>query len=472
MFQRTPLAFQPGLFANRSRKASPLRWVDGNFVRFRDGLPQSIGGWQELTPDGDQLTGTPRSMISYRQNNQLSSYGAIGTETGIWQYNGDNLTNLTAVGFTAGDSMSSWVFDMFGQDIMACFSGDKKIYYYPFTGATKFELLAGAPTAWAICVSDERHLFAFGADGLPGYVRWSHRENYTVWAPLSTNRAGGYEVQVRSPFQIGRSVRGSVLGWTKHEVYRFSPTFNSKVYDHERIATEGGVVGPHAVAVVTDNQSHAAYWMGPANFYYYDGLVRTLNCELHDYIYRDINLEMGAKFYAFHNSQFNEIWFGYCSALSSEVDRIVTFNYGDGTWSKANMARSAWCDSGAFKYPLAFNSSGQMFEHEYGDEADGSKLESFVLSHPITIGNASQFADVDQFWPDFQDGSQMAEVSFLLRNWPGQAPEPVGPFEVTAGTEFQPLSFSAREFQLKIAGKDGFWELGLPVVSMQVGSLR
>jgi hypothetical protein len=47
-FVRSEMAFNPGLFANRSRRASKLRWVDGDLVRFRDGVPAQVGGWQRV----------------------------------------------------------------------------------------------------------------------------------------------------------------------------------------------------------------------------------------------------------------------------------------------------------------------------------------------------------------------------------------------------------------------------------------
>jgi hypothetical protein len=501
-FVRSEMAFSPGLYANRSRRASKLRWVDGAFVRFRDGVPQQIGGWRAIDPDSGAITGLPRSLFPYRPNSQASRLLAIGTHQGAFLFDGEAISDITPTPFTAGVphsvpalgygaggygvgiygtpagvadntlDASSWSFDAFGQILLGLFSFDGKLYKYDVSVPdARLLAVAGAPVGRAICVSDERHVFMFGCDGKPGFVRWSDREDFTTWAPLATNRAGGYELQVRSPFQCGVRVRGQVLGLTKTEVFAFTPLYNANVYSRDRVTTEGGVVGPHAIAVVTDSQGEAAYWMGATNFYCYDGLVRALDCDLRDYVFSDINLSQGASFQAGLNTEFDEVWFYYCSAASDEIDRAVIYNYVTGTWSKATIQRLCWTDRGVFDRPLALDASGVIFEHEFGTTADGAVMPSFIVSHPLMIGTGEQFADVDQWWPDMQDGSAAAKVSFICRDGPSMPSRTEGPIDFALGDEFVPFSFSARELQLRIDG-NGHWELGLPQISMQNGSLR
>jgi hypothetical protein len=502
-FVRSEMAFSPGLYANRSRRASKLRWVDGNLVRFRDGVPAQVGGWTSIAPRTGAVTGLARSMLAYRPNSQAERLLAIGTDQGAFLYDADIVANITPTPFTPGIGSSlpatgfgtglygsstygtprpgstnnlidasNWSFDMFGQILLGLFSYNGELYKYDRVGAdARFIAVAGAPTGRAICMSDERHCFMFGCDGIPGLVRWSDREDYTVWAPLATNRAGSYELQVRSPFQCGVRVRGQILGLTKTEVFAFTPLQNALVYARDRISTEAGVAGPHAIAVVTDSEGETAYWFGPTDFFAYDGLVRTLDCELRDYVFNDVNMLQGSKFSAGVNTQFNEVWFFYCSSASNEIDRGVIYNYADGTWSKATIARLRWQDRGVFANPIAIDAAGTLYTHESGKTANGATMPSFVISHPITIGVGERFADVDQWWPDMQSGSDAAKVSFICRDWPGEDPRIEGPFDFAIGDEFVPLDFSARELQLRIDG-NGAWELGLPQISMQGGSLR
>lgn len=502
-FVRSELAFEPGLFANRSRRASKQRWSDGNLVRFRDGVPSAMGGWVALAVGNlSAMQGVPRAMIAWRPNNQVGRYAAVGTDAGAYLYDGDVIANITPTGFVPGEGStvlgrgygsdrygvgtygterestgniidaSTWTFDMFGEKLLSCYSRDGIIYEFTVGSDVRLVPIVGAPSARAICVSDERHVFAFGVDGNPGRVSWSDRENPTVWEPLATNRAGGYDLQVRSPFQCGARVRGRVLGWTKTEVFAFEPLNSSLGYSRDRVSTEAGAIGPHAVAVVTDNSGEAAYWMGANNFFSYDGLVRALPCDLHDYVFDDINLLQGAKAHAALNTAFDEVWFFYCSKGSDEVDRAVVLNFANLTWTKATIDRSCWIDAGVFPNPLAFSPGRVLYSHEDGDTAAEEPLPSFIQSHPITVGIGERLADVDQFWPDFQTGSAACDLTFTCRQSPGGDPVTFGPYEISIPQEFVPLTFSAREFQVTIAGKAGAWELGLPQISMAGGSLR
>ena len=501
MFQQVPLRFRPGLYANRSPRSSEQRWVDGNLVRFRDGMPEQVGGWRLAEQRDGPILGLAREILAWRPNSQIGRYAFIGTHLGAYVTNGSDLDDVTPVGFAAGrehtlvgagygagpygddlygtrrDTSSSlldaglWTSDMFGEILLACFNGSGVVYDFEVGTDATLQVVAGI-TARALCVSDERHAFYFGMNGDPSFVGWSDREDYTNVTPAAGNRAGGYTVAATSPFQCGRRVRGYVLGWTATELFGFFPLNNSLVYGRERLGTGCGAAGPQSVAVVTDNQAETAYWMGVDAFHAFDGAVRELDCELRDYVFNDINPVQRAKFQARTNANFSEIWFWYCSAGSIEIDRAVILNYAKGTWSKANIARTCWLDSGIFAKPLALDPDGNVFEHEVGDTADGEQMGSFVLSHPLTIGVGQQLIECDGFWPDMQDGSGDCEVSFIGRDYPGGPDLTFGPDVFASTDEKLDLSISVRQLAVRIEGIDGYWELGTPLLSWQPGSGR
>ena len=43
------LKFVPGFNKQATEAGAEGQWVDGDFVRFRYGLPEKIGGWAQLT---------------------------------------------------------------------------------------------------------------------------------------------------------------------------------------------------------------------------------------------------------------------------------------------------------------------------------------------------------------------------------------------------------------------------------------
>jgi hypothetical protein len=511
-FVPLPLAFEPGIFANRSRRASRQRWVDGNLVRFRDGPPQSMGGWREPPVSGASIAGRARDMLAWKMNDQNGRFAVIGTNEGAFLFTGSAVTDITPSGFTAGPADSrlgvgygsglygdgmygrsstttgfvaaagGWTFDLFGETLLGCGWGDGTIYEYTHGTDTDLTAISGAPKAQAICVSDERHVFAFGCDGNPGMVEWSDREDYSVWTPSSTNRAGFYEMQATSAFQCGKRCRGSVLAWTLTEAFAFSPLANSLVYDRQRIATGPGAMGPHAVTVINTDLGEAAVWMAPDGFYLWDGLTRQIPCDLFDYVFKldaadtttypGINALQGAKVQARTNRLFQEVWFFYCSQASTEIDRAVVWNYANATWTKAIVSRLSWLDQGIFDLPLAVGADGSIYEHESGTTAAGSALGSYVRSAPITIADGQQFAELSGFWPDMEPDSGDCELTIYARDYPGDDAVEFGPYEFAVTDEKIDLEISTRQFEVRIAGVSGRWELGTPQIELQGGSLR
>lgn len=499
MFQQIPLIFQPGLFQNRSRRASEQRWVDGNHVRFRDGVPAQMGGWRKVALTGEAITGRPCGVQAWRPNDQAAKFAVFGTHTGAFLFDGGFVGDISPSDMTGGRDLSivglgygtgpygdgdygeasassglllaasAWTFDMFGEILLGCFNGDGLIRRYQDGVDTLLTTIPEAPTARAICVSPERHVFAFGCDGNPRLVQWSDRESLTVWAPLATNRAGGYEMQVASPFQCGLRVGGVVLGLTETDAVVFQPSFNAAVYSRDTVSEASGCVGPRAACVASDQGGEMALWWGVDGFYMFDGVARRLPCEIHDYVFGDINLEQRAKFEASTNTEFQEVRFSYCSAGSTEIDRCVVLCLANATWSKAHIDRLCWLDRRVFAKPIAIDSAGEIWEHEVGETANGAVLPSYVTSHPLTMMGGNRFFDVSAFWPDLDDKSDGAAFSLIGRDYPGDVDLVHGPYPFAKADEKIDLYASARQFQVKIAGTGSYWEIGRPTIAIQQG---
>lgn len=503
-FDQQPLSFQPGIYANRSKRASQGRWVNGNNVRFPDGVPASIGGYVTAPVVGDTLTGKARDMFPWRPNNQVGRYAFIGTHSNAYVFDGGSLDDITPVGFVAGRESSvtasgygtglygketygsarsmgtsaldaaMWTSDKWGEVLIACYNGDADgvIYDFELGVDTTLQVLTNAPAANCICVSDERAIFAFGCDGDPSMVKWSDRDDRTDWTPGTGDRSGFYQMQNETPFQCGHRCRGSVLAWTKTELFEFAPLGNSLVYNRERLGSNCGVMGSQAACVVTNRLGDVAYWMSPHGFYAFDGLVQQLDCELQDYVFNDINIVQRAKFQARPNVTWSEVWFWYCSAEADEIDRAVIYNYKLGIWYKSDIARVAWMDSGIFNNPYGISAAGVIYEHESGETAAGAVLSTYILSHPITLGVGQQLMYVDAFWPDMQEGSDTCQFSMVIRYAPGGADTLIGPYNFETSDEKLDLTVEAREVQIRIDGVAGAWELGQPLLSVQMAGGR
>jgi len=70
------------------------QWVDGDFVRFRYGLPEKIGGWSQLTTGNKTLPGAARAQHSFSSIDG-ERYVAIGTSQGLYLYYDEQFFDIT-----------------------------------------------------------------------------------------------------------------------------------------------------------------------------------------------------------------------------------------------------------------------------------------------------------------------------------------------------------------------------------------
>ena len=88
------LNFKPGFNKMVTDSGAESQWVDGDFVRFRYGLPEKIGGWNQLTTQSETLPGAARAQHTWTSLNG-EKYAAIGTSQGLFLYYGDDFYDIT-----------------------------------------------------------------------------------------------------------------------------------------------------------------------------------------------------------------------------------------------------------------------------------------------------------------------------------------------------------------------------------------
>jgi hypothetical protein len=79
------LNFKPGFNKMVTDSGAESQWVDGDFVRFRYGLPEKIGGWSQLTNSNNTLPGAARAQHAFTSI-AGEKYVAIGTSQGLFLY--------------------------------------------------------------------------------------------------------------------------------------------------------------------------------------------------------------------------------------------------------------------------------------------------------------------------------------------------------------------------------------------------
>jgi hypothetical protein len=284
-----------------------------------------------------------------------------------------------------------------------------------------------------VMVSDaSRFVIAFGCNDYgsaildPLLIRWSDAENILVWTPAETNDAGSYRLSHGSEIVGAMQARQEILIWTDAALYSMQFLGPPDTWGFQILADNISIASPNAMATA----ANITYWMGLDKFYMYSGRVETLYCPLRQYIFGDINLQQQFQFFAGTNEGFNEVWWFYCSANSTTIDRYVIFNHLERIWSYGNLTRTAWLDTPLRDFPSAaglVGSNSTLIYHEQGvDDASVNPpvaIESYIQSADFDIGDGHNYGFGWRMIPDITfDGSTVNNPSVVFTLRPRQNP--------------------------------------------------
>ena len=421
------------------------------------------------TPTGTLLIG--QETITYTGTTGTTftgcTRGVSGTGSGAATTHANGTAVVQSTTFTGwgapayaaqgiGSQLRLWSQSNFGEDLIFNPRGGALYYWANATSANTFnraQLLGPSATvatkngnltidaycpsvANFVTVSDaSRFVIAFGANNAtladpvlklsqnPMFICWSDQENPAVWYPQATNQAGSYTLSHGSQIITAIQTRQEILVLTDAAIYSMQYLGPPYVWGFQLMGDNISIAGPNAISTV----NNITYWMGTDKFYMYSGRVETLPCALRQYVYDDINLSQSYQFFASTNEGYNEIWWFYCSANSTTVDKYVIFNHLERTWYYGTMARTYWLDSPLRATPMAAGYNGQLIYHENGTD-DGttnppSAIEAYVQSSDFDIGDGHNFGLVTRIIPDVTfDGSTAIAPSLDFTVRPRQFP--------------------------------------------------
>ena len=335
-----------------------------------------------------------------------------------------------------------WVFENFGEDLLALQSDGKLFKWDKSAGVTTRAAVvhANAPTAsrHLILSTPDRHAILLGTETTIGstttqddlFLRFSSQEDTSTWSPSSTNTAGSFRIQDGSKIITTLRSRGSILIWTDtslHSLQFIGPPF---IFGLSQVASNCGAISPYCAVDVNGT----TFWMSQQSFYMFDGAVRKIPCSVQDYVFDDFSITQQPLIYAGLNSDFNEITWFYASADSSFIDRNVTYNYVEGTWYTNSLARTSLLDYGIYQIPYASeysptvvgdtptvlgatDGSSIIYQHEQGVDDDTEAMECFLQSGDFDIEDGQNILSVSRFIPDFKDQEGSAEVLLTFKDF-------------------------------------------------------
>jgi hypothetical protein len=334
----------------------------------------------------------------------FSGWGAGPWSYGSWGTGGSTTTALRVW------SQGNW-----GEDLVFGPRNGGIYYWDATTGVTTrgFDLATAVgasdvPTVQNyIFISDiNRFLFAFGCNDYgsstqdPMLIRWSDQEDAYNWTPSATNQAGSLRLSHGSEIVTAVQARQEIVVFTDSSLYSLQYLDAPIFWGAQLLGDNISIVGQNAAIIA----SGVVYWMGVDKFYAYDGRVQTLNCDLRRYVFNDFNQSQSQQVFAGTNEGFNEVWWFYCSANSTVVDKYVVYNYLEGVWYYGTMNRTAWLDSGLRDFPMAATYSHTLVYHEAGlnDNVAGtpSAINAYISSSEFDIGDGHNFGFVWRVIPD------------------------------------------------------------------------
>ena len=408
--------------------------------------------------------------ISYTSKNSTQFLGCTrglsGTGSGAAAAHADNAVVTQSTTFTGWGSPSAtgigiqlrlWSQSNFGEDLVFNPRGGALYYWANAASASTFNrgqylgpstavvTKSGTITTDSSCptvanfvmVSDaSRFVLAFGVNDYgsaiqdPLLIRWSDQESFATWFPAVTNQAGSYRLSHGSQIITAMQTRQEILVLTDSAIYSMQYLGPPYVWSFQIMGDNISIAGPNAIATA----NNITYWMGTDKFYMYSGRVQTLPSTLREYVFNDINLEQAFQFCAGTNEGYSEVWWQYCSANSSVIDRYVIYNHLENTWyygdwdnyQSVNQGRTAWLDSSLRSFPMATtygvaggNSNAQLLYHESGVD-DGTVNPSVpivaqVTSSDFDIGDGHNFGFVWRLIPDLTfDGSNVNQPTAMF----------------------------------------------------------
>ncbi len=432
----------------------------------------------------------------------------------------------------------NWSLDNYGQVLVATIRDGETFTWN--AGATNARTIRASkstsgsstsanPTASRLTqVSDrDRHLFHFGTETTigdpttqdPMFIRFSNQEDLNDYSPTAVNTAGTFRLDKGNRIVGAVSGKDYTLVLTDSSAYVIQFVGPPFTFSVRQVGTNCGLIGQHALSY-SDGK---VFWMsGEGGFFVFDGTVKSLPCLVEDFVFTTNSNNLGINYdatdivYAEHNTLYGEVNWFYPKSGTDQINRCVTYNYGENVWTTSSLARTSYVDTGVFDVPYAteYNKTSlpvfpdilgitnkygasTYYAHEVGtDQVNSSgttSINAFIESGDFDItaartrqgqatgmvdyrGDGEFFMSVKRFIPDFKVLTGNSKITLLLNDYPNNtaSSSPLGPFTITNSTDKVDTRARGRLLSIKIEndGTGETWRYGTLRVDAQPDGRR
>lgn len=367
-----------------------------------------------------------------------------------------------------------WSLDTWGEDLIACPRGGAIYLWDTSVGvATRASAISGTPsTARVVFVAENKHLVVLGAhDGAaddPLLIKWSSSEDYTDFTASATNSAGEKRLTAGNEILCRLKMPKEDLILTDSHATAMRFTGAPNWFSFEDLGQNGSIRGQNAAI----EANGIGYWMGEKNFFYYDGRVNVLPCEVWPTLFDaedddqpGLNFVQRAKTFAVYIRDFSEVWWLYCSRDSAEVDRYVAYNTLEKVWHFGTLARTAMIgNSDVFEVPFATGSNGYLYDHETGVDDDASAMAPYIDSGDMEIPDAGDYLmQVGMLVPDFKRLEGSVTMTMTAKKYPQDTDSQAqASITITSSTKYVNPRLKGRQISFRFASSavGDSWRMG------------
>jgi hypothetical protein len=198
------LFLKPGIDKQNTEYGAEGGWIDGDYIRFRYGLPEKLGGWIEFDGNSPYFVGATSEVFTW---NSLSGapYMALGTNRKLYAFYGALWYDITPIRLTTA-------------------AGD-----VTFAAVNGSPVITVTDTAHGAITGDFVTFSGVAAGGLGGAITQAilqsefeitqvvNANSYTITAPVNANSSdsgnGGAAVVGQYQINVGAAVNYEDFGW-------------------------------------------------------------------------------------------------------------------------------------------------------------------------------------------------------------------------------------------------------------------
>jgi hypothetical protein len=198
------LFLKPGIDKQNTEYGAEGGWIDGDFIRFRYGLPEKLGGWTRFNNSASYLVGLASEVFTWNALDG-SPYAAVGTSRKLYAFFGGSWADITPLRDTTDP-------------------GD--VTFAASTGSTTITV---SDTAHGATEGDFVTFSGVDASGLGGAITQAilqsefeitsviDEDSYTITSPVAANASdtgdGGAAVVGAYQINVGTDVSFFDFGW-------------------------------------------------------------------------------------------------------------------------------------------------------------------------------------------------------------------------------------------------------------------